>query len=555
MSVEAAADKDFKILQLSDIQIIDPDQQPAMPNVEVKNMYRDLDACAFDQVRWLVEKTQPDFIVLTGDNVYGEFDHDGSNFSALVALMESFKTPWTLVFGNHDGETYPGKGMAWQSNYLLENTEYCVFSVGNDYYETEGYGNFVVDIEDGNGIRCSLIMMDSHGCRREMNAGIYPNQIKWYEACVKEAAEIKHGEFNPDAGKVVPSYVFFHIPIEQFDKAMNEKYGGVNGIGSVSENDNGDFGKNRSSASFVDKNGFFAKAKSLESTKGIFAAHSHLNNSSVLYQGIRLTYGTKTGIYDEHDTEMLGGKLLTVNGSGETTVKEVLYDGELPNEDDYADSETPGGSSGGGEAPVDPTPTPGPENTNLGIVVKDIAHSPTEADWAEATAYDMLPNTGNITGATGKVKILTSGGNIYYRMDVTDPSTDANADGIYIYLGNGEKTYEARGNYENWLAAIHNDFGSQTELFMRTTAKKPREYLSGVYSFVQGFDLGGLIKEGASIRLVLKHRDSRSVWEPWRDGDYTHTIYFDQQITFGKQAEGGSDLPENNGVVVKNLTH
>ena len=285
MSVQAKRGEDFKVLQLTDIQIIDPSQKPAMPNVEVKNEYSNRDACAFNQVRSLVAETNPDYIVLTGDNVYGEFDHSGENFRTLVSLMESFQIPWSLVYGNHDGEMYPGKGMQWQSEYLLENTEYCKFAIGDANYETEGYGNYVVDVMDGKDVRCSLMMMDSHGCRRELAAGIYENQIKWYEAAIKEVSEDQYGEFNPAEGKVVPSYLFFHIAMPQFDTAMNTLYGGKNGVGVVGENDRGDSGKTlEPAAAFNDTNGFWNKIQELKSTKGIFVGHTHINNASILYK-------------------------------------------------------------------------------------------------------------------------------------------------------------------------------------------------------------------------------------------------------------------------------
>jgi hypothetical protein len=54
---------------------------------------------------------------------------------------------------------------------------------------------------------------------------------------------------------------------------------------------------------------------------------------------------------------------------------------------------------------------------------------------------------------------------------------------------------------------------------------------------MQGFYLPDLYAEGAQIRLCFKHCDSRSAAEGWADSDYTHTIYFDQIITFGAPAD------------------
>jgi GPR endopeptidase len=45
---------------------------------------------------------------------------------------------------------------------------------------------------------------------------------------------------------------------------------------------------------------------------GVFAGHCHANNTSVLWKGIRWTYGLKTGQYDYHTAGQLGGTLITL---------------------------------------------------------------------------------------------------------------------------------------------------------------------------------------------------------------------------------------------------
>ena len=49
---------------------------------------------------------------------------------------------------------------------------------------------------------------------------------------------------------------------------------------------------------------------------GIFAGHQHWNNCSIVYEGVRLTFGTKTGFFDYYRDEMVGGTLITVAQSG-----------------------------------------------------------------------------------------------------------------------------------------------------------------------------------------------------------------------------------------------
>ena len=185
--------------------------------------------------------------------------------------------------------------------------------------------------------------------------------------------------------------------------------------------------------------------------------------------------------------------------------------------------------------PDTPPITPGPDNVDLKIVVQTLTSYPTEADWANATAYAMIPNNGSIDGATGTVKLLVYDGKLFYRMEVEDATTDINSDGVYIWLGTDNKYFESRGNYDEWLANVRNDLGTPIVFEMSTTAASNNDYVAGKYTFTHAFDLeaAGLYAEGGQVKIILKHRDSRSPWEPWRDGDYDHTIYFSQTITFG----------------------
>lgn len=321
MSTQARSGRAYKILQLTDIQIIDPSQEPYEGRLAAwqKAEWADREQCAFSLVRRLVAQTEPDFIIITGDNIYGQFDGDGSNFIAFVELFESFQIPWSFTFGNHDGEMNPGKGMAWQCEYVKEHTEYCLFDRGEE--DVEGYGNCVVDVYDGEDIRCSLIMMDTHGCEGERPAAFTKAQVDWYSRTVRQA--------NKAAGKTVPSMLFFHYPTQQFIDAI-ETYtpaatgATARGVGKVTANNSHDYGENKEPFTPVlDRVQFWETVKNLQSTLGIFVGHAHVNNSSILYQGVRLTFGSKAGVYDYNDASMQGGTLITFTKSGALGVKHV----------------------------------------------------------------------------------------------------------------------------------------------------------------------------------------------------------------------------------------
>lgn len=102
----------IKLLQLTDMQIINASQRRTPDRIrsdEITAWTPDLfDANCGNQIRYLIEQTRPDMIFLTGDLVYCEFDDNGSTFEWFCNFMDSFKIPWTPVFGNHDNESAQG---------------------------------------------------------------------------------------------------------------------------------------------------------------------------------------------------------------------------------------------------------------------------------------------------------------------------------------------------------------------------------------------------------------------------------------------------------------
>ncbi len=78
--------------------------------------------------------------------------------------------------------------------------------------------------------------------------------------------------------------------------------------------------------------GMFDLMKNLGSTKNVIIGHDHVNDFSLVYEGIRLTYGVKTGskCYWTKDGTMNGGTKLTIGADGNATSLKQIYI------DDYA---------------------------------------------------------------------------------------------------------------------------------------------------------------------------------------------------------------------------
>lgn len=282
--------KDFKILVLTDIQLA------ANPFENSK---------ALKLMEEMVERTEPDFIMTAGDNASWFFSDIMTRI--VIRKMESFGIPWGVTLGNHDSEWIEDRN--WNGN-RYEEAENSLFKMGPG--NIHGVGNYIVNIVDEKEAPIySLIMMDSNS-RRKYESGydydiIYYDQIKWYEWVVENQ-------------RGVPSMLFFHIPLPEFkdaETALKE--------GSISSDLA--FGDNREDVFCAPVNtGFFDVIKALNSTTHIFCGHDHINNSSIEYEGVRLTYCLKTGPSSYSDSDREGATLITIKDETNEVVVEHIYD-------------------------------------------------------------------------------------------------------------------------------------------------------------------------------------------------------------------------------------
>lgn len=278
--------EDFKILMFTDTQLW--------------TLLHDNAAC-YDEMDALVEKTDPDFIALPGDNLSAF----ASRFSIgnFIKYMDSYQVPWAPVYGNHDGEI-PTTSLNWQGDQYMAS-DYCLFQKGPA--NLNGCGNYVINItEDGAPIYSIFMFDNGRSDQTYMNA----EQIAWYEWNVNGIAEA--------AGRVIPSMAFSHIPLPQFRDAI-EQYAVQNEDGSYTVPEEYGFGTCAylPGASRVSPD-FFEKCKELGSTKYLFHGHHHENNASITYEGITMTYGLKTGPSPDpwNSATEMGGTLITITGSG-----------------------------------------------------------------------------------------------------------------------------------------------------------------------------------------------------------------------------------------------
>ena len=302
---ERAEDTAFSVLQITDVHILNDEKK---------------DAKAFKTITAMVEKTNPDMIMLTGD-----LTSEKENFTAFktfCSYMEEFDIPWGFVFGNHEGldipyaedEVLDPEKIADRqtlSDYL-ETLPNCIYEAGDE--NVDGMGNYYYNVTDDNGkVITSLIMLDSHSYDEE-NGGydhFHENQIEWYENTVKSIAK----DVNGDEAQVVPSLAFFHVPMKEYMIAYDEAKGTDKKLWGIRF-------PNEDGTPAVDDM-MFEKMVELGSTKGCFAGHDHMNNFEVEYQGIRLSYGLSCD-HNIYMTPLRGGRLIEIKKDGSFTTRAIF---------------------------------------------------------------------------------------------------------------------------------------------------------------------------------------------------------------------------------------
>lgn len=300
-----AEDVVYSVLQITDVHILNDEKK---------------DAKAFKTITAMVEKSNPDMIVVTGDITSEKENYTA--FKTFCTFMEEFDIPWAFVFGNHEGldiayepdEVLDPEKIADKetlSDYL-ESLDNCIYERGDE--TVDGMGNYYYNVTDENGkVITSLIMMDSNSYDEE-NDGydhFHENQVEWYERTVKSIAK----EVNGDETKVVPSLAFFHIPMQEYMTAYDEAKGTDKRLwGFRFPNEDG--------TPAVD-DGMFEKMVELGSTKGCFAGHDHMNNFEVEYQGIRLSYGLSCD-HNIYLVPLRGGRLIEIKEDGSFTTRALF---------------------------------------------------------------------------------------------------------------------------------------------------------------------------------------------------------------------------------------
>ncbi len=303
----AIKSNEFTVLNITDTQIIDPSQcrredrlSPGEKEAWDKSKVNEL---CFDIIDDLVNRTKPNLITLGGDNVYGEFDDSGEILKMLVKHLDSYKIPFTFTYGNHDNESIIGRNA---QDKIWKSSKYCLYK---DTATSIGLLN-------KNKLVRTYIMLDSNGCSNASEQSILDGVSR-----IDYLQGEQIGKLEEISGKIGDTPVTFiqHIPPKDLTYIYNSRDIGPGY--SIDEND--EFGK-------LNENPCVGRERynqyySLFNTDNVLFGHDHRNNLSIVNEGIRYTYITKTSYYDFHDNDMIGGTIQKISKTGEVTKTEHIY--------------------------------------------------------------------------------------------------------------------------------------------------------------------------------------------------------------------------------------
>lgn len=321
--IDLNVDRPIKILQVTDTQIIDAAQARTEDRLGASSdaawATDQMDEVLFDCLRATVLEAKPDLILMTGDNIYGEFDDAGTSLQALIEVMESLQVPWAPVYGNHDNESR--MGVAWQ-NAQLQNATYCLFV---PRHEIGGNGNYSIGIAKNGELQRAVYMMDTNYCGGSEESDDLVKKSLGFTDAQKDWVLNLGLRVNSVAGKTIPSMLGYHV--ENYEVWLGAIAAGYEDgsadlasiqytLGKTTVAQPGDIGFKLARHNGYQEEGWLEILQTI-GADGTFFGHQHSNSLSVMYGGIRWTYGLKTGAYDSHPSQM-GGTLITLSDDGST---------------------------------------------------------------------------------------------------------------------------------------------------------------------------------------------------------------------------------------------
>ena len=288
LSVSMRRGEDFKILQLADLHF--GDEGTRYHNSDEERTIKFIDS--------LVESENPDFIILSGDNI---MNSGVKGAKELVEIMDRYETPYTFVFGNHDATTYTPNYSKREISHFLESnaSPYLLYKSG--YVDTTAenrYGNFSISVRDSESgeLLGAFVIIDTGIYDYDIEAyqSITEGQIEWYKSEITRLNAIYSAQKNNDH-EVIPTLTYGHIQLTDHFRAYKQA-AEDNGAEFVYYQQLGGWMQGiMNGSSSTEFSPFFTAMKEMQSAKSYICGHMHGMTFHVKTDGIILGFCPQTG--------------------------------------------------------------------------------------------------------------------------------------------------------------------------------------------------------------------------------------------------------------------
>lgn len=301
----------FKIMQIADVQEI-----PAVSPDTIKLI------CA------AVDSEKPDLVIFTGDQIKGYSSfflgdkgriNAENTIKAIIKPLEERNIPFTMTFGNHDGEA------ALRKNEQFELYKQSPMFVYADEASEDEKATFCLSIDD----KFLVYLFDTHSKNPDGGySSVTPEQLEWYRS-------VRDSYPEP-----LPSLAFQHIPtpeyfevikkVRRFTNKSVRAYGNhKNEFFTLDPHNSGlrDFMKESpapSSNNAGQIDAFLEKGEIL----GVYVGHDHNNSFVANYKGIDLGYTQGAGFNVYGPGYDRGVRIFNISENGTYETKTVTF-GEL----------------------------------------------------------------------------------------------------------------------------------------------------------------------------------------------------------------------------------
>ncbi len=308
---------EFKILHLTDCQ----DKYPAYGEM-------------MDFINHVLDKYDPDLVVLGGDNTVPEAADIEKAIEELVQPFVDHETYFTLVFGNHDREGDRGTNAELLELYQRYGKKYCLAYDGNPLDSGVGNHNLPIFASKSSKIAYNLYMFDSGtGGKKDENGNegyeyVYKDQIEWFE-------RVNNAYTALNNGKIIPSMAFQHIIVGEIMDVLYKEAGPASVYTKFCNGKNYDllfanYGAiedgvlTEPPCPGVGNDGQF-DALVRQGTVAVFSGHDHVNTFTVPYKGVDIV-NTAGATFNSYGNDILRGARLITIEEGETD-----YDSDIIN--------------------------------------------------------------------------------------------------------------------------------------------------------------------------------------------------------------------------------